>query len=147
MIESSSDEELQAESSRSRYLPQPSPSPARRSFRERVASVTFASPSRSRPASSPPSSRRRNDEKAQAASVYAASSDEDDADQKEEPPAPIDAPVARASNGRVLGTPSKTAPSLTQLSSAFRQRIDAIKQMPGRLPSSAAQPVGNGLAH
>jgi hypothetical protein len=153
MIESSSDEELQeaesSSSSRSRYLPQPSPSPspARRSFRERVAFVTFASPSRSRPASSPPSSRRRNNEKAQAASVYAASSDEDDVDQKEEPPAPIDAPVARASNGRVLGTPSKTAPSLTQLSSAFRQRIDAIKQMPGRLTTAAEQPVGNGLAH
>ena len=75
----------------------------------------------------------RRSEKDLAAQVFVNSSDEEEAGR---PVAPIDAPIVRAANGRIAGTPSKSAPSLKQLSQNFEERVRAIRQPLGARPIS-----------
>jgi hypothetical protein len=71
-------------------------------------------------------------EKDLAAQVFVNSSDEEEAGR---PVAPIDAPIVRAANGRIAGTPSNSAPSLKQpspLRSACAPWPSASHSAPGR---------------
>ena len=137
VLESSSDEEPQTrktDSDPARRPPRAAPSVSFADHPSSSGRAPSRSPTIATPSSTSRRTRRRTD-KDRAAAVYNASSEDEDL---EVPPPPIEAALARASNGRVQGTPSKHAPSLAQLSDTFQKRIQTIKQ-----PVVAGRPMNS----